>query len=326
MTRNVLFLLLATFLSYSANGQIVVRGTVVDRETDEPLTGATVRGLGSGEGTYTDGFGNFSLRTFAEELRISFIGYQQFVVEDFADGDDLLIEMVPLDTELPMAVVREQATPIRLRMPAPIMEIPREALQRDDGLAITPALNRVSGVYMQSGTLGTNRITLRGVGNRSPFATAKIRAFLDDIPLTNGVGETALEDIDLSIIDRVQVWKGPTASMYGAGLGGMIHLQTKKDFRQDDSYLSVNGQIGSYGQARAVADLHYITPDKNANLYLNYNNTHSRDKKSWDPILKFQMYLHLNDISKLLDSSVSCLQGFCLPFFTVMLLLAKLLN
>ncbi len=285
MIRPLLIAFMVSLFATASFSQIVVRGTVIDRETGEPLTGATVRGLGSGEGTYTDGYGNFSLRTYAEELRISFIGYRQFVVEDFEDGGDLLIEMVPLDAELPMAVVREQVVPIRLRMPAPIMEIPREALQRDDGLAITPALNRVSGVYMQSGTLGTNRITLRGVGNRSPFATAKIRAFLDDIPLTNGVGETTLEDIDLSVINKVKVWKGPTASMYGAGLGGMIHLQTKKDLRQADSYLSVNGQLGSFGLARAVADLHYITPDKNANLYLNYNLTHSdgwRENSTYD--------------------------------------------
>ncbi len=256
-------------------GQIVVRGKVVDHETREPLTGATVRGMGSGEGTYSDGFGNFSLRTFAEELRVSFIGYKQSTITEFSDGDDLLIEMVPLDAELPTAVVSDQISPIRLRVPAPLMEIPTRALQRDDGLAITPALNRVSGVYMQSGTLGTNRITLRGVGNRSPFATAKIRAFLDDIPLTNGVGETTIEDIDLSIIKDVQVWKGPTASIYGAALGGLIHLRTNKDLRREDSRFSVSGTLGSFGLARAVADLHYISPDRDANLYLNYNRTHS---------------------------------------------------
>lgn len=270
---------------HTLSAQIFLQGKVVDVSTKEPLTGATVRGVGSGEGTYTDDFGKFNLRTFAEELLISYIGYEQMTIRNFHDGDNLLIELAPMEMTLKEAVVVARAEPVTLRIPAPLMRIPAQALERDPDVLIAPALNRVTGVYMQSGALNTNRITIRGVGNRSPFATAKIRAYLDDIPLTSGVGETALEDIDLSIIDEVTVWKGPTASSYGAGLGGMIQLKTRKDRSGEHSSLKLYGLSGSYGMARGVAELDYISPDQRTNLFLNYNRTHSdgyRENNQYD--------------------------------------------
>ena len=53
----------------------------------------------------------------------------------------------------------------------------------------------------------------------------EIKAYLDGIPITNGSGETELEDIDLSILNGLTVYKGPSSSIYGAGLGGMINLE-----------------------------------------------------------------------------------------------------
>ncbi len=274
------------FLSSGLAAQIRITGKVVDADTGEPLTGATVRGLGSGEGTYTDDFGEFTLTTKAEELRVSFIGYHQLVVRDFEEGQNLLFRMVRTSAPLEEAVVVARASTIKLRVAAPIMEITPAELQRDPEVSIAPSLNRVTGVYMQSGALNTNRITIRGVGNRSPFATAKIRAFLDQIPLTNGVGETTIEDLDLSIIDRVEVWKGPTASVYGAGLGGMIHLHTRADAVDNpQSVLTLTGMAGSYGLARGVADLHYRDEEGKASLYLNYNRLHSdgyRENNEYD--------------------------------------------
>ena len=62
------------FSAFSLSAQIRIQGKVVDADTGEPLTGATVRGVGSGEGTYSDDYGKFDLRTFAECNRLPIIG------------------------------------------------------------------------------------------------------------------------------------------------------------------------------------------------------------------------------------------------------------
>jgi len=137
---------------------------------------------------------------------------------------------------------------------------------------------------MQSGTLSTNRISIRGIGSRSLFTTAKIRAYLDEIPLTSGVGETSLEDIDLSILQEVEIFKGPTASVYGAGLGGLIHMKSKAPLNLPRGGTSqVQFQVGSFGLFRNVTTLS-LNGNK-ARLDLNYNKTHSdgwRDNNEYD--------------------------------------------
>lgn len=87
-----------------------------------------------------------------------------------------------------------------------------------------PALNTISGVYVQSGALNTNRITIRGVGSRNPFGTNRIKAYFAGIPLTGGDGETELDDISSEIVSSIEVFKGGKSAFYGAGLGGVILL------------------------------------------------------------------------------------------------------
>ncbi|MFK7924798.1 MAG: TonB-dependent receptor family protein, partial [Bacteroidia bacterium] len=99
---------------------------------------------------------------------------------------------------------------------------------------------------------GTNRITIRGIGSRSLFSTTKVRAYLDDIPLSTGDGETTIEDIDMGMIERVEVIRGPAASLYGAGLAGTINLRFR-DFGQQTTGVGLQAQIGSFGLQRYQA-------------------------------------------------------------------------
>ncbi|MFW6277517.1 MAG: TonB-dependent receptor, partial [Prolixibacteraceae bacterium] len=120
-------------------------------------------------------------------------------------------------------------TPYNLRnTPAPINLIAPELIQTGSALTPVEALNQVPGVLMHHGTLSTNRLTIRGIGSRTPYATNKIKAYLGEIPLTSGDGETALEDLENSSIQRVEIIKGPSSSLYGAGLGGTLLFHPKR--------------------------------------------------------------------------------------------------
>jgi iron complex outermembrane receptor protein len=94
--------------------------------------------------------------------------------------------------------------------------------------------------------MNTSRLTIRGIGARNPYGTTKLKVFLDDIPLTNGSGETVMEDLDWSLMDRAEVYKGPAPGQYGAGLGGTLVLHSRNPQREKSSaFASV--KFGSWG-------------------------------------------------------------------------------
>lgn len=117
-------------------------------------------------------------------------------------------------------------------IPAPVNLITSAQLETGNALTPVEALNQVPGVLMHHGTLSTNRLTIRGIGSRTPYATNKIKAYLGEIPLTGGDGETVLEDLENASIQRIEVIKGPSSSLYGAGLGGTI-LFHAREIQQD---------------------------------------------------------------------------------------------
>ncbi len=55
--------------------------------------------------------------------------------------------------------------------------ISAKEISQTDGVILTPLLNKTAGVYMQQGTLNTNRITIRGIGARSQFSTNRVKAY-----------------------------------------------------------------------------------------------------------------------------------------------------
>jgi iron complex outermembrane receptor protein len=134
--------------------------------------------------------------------------------------------------------------------------ISTKAIERANTININEALNRVPGVFMQTGALNTNRITIRGVGARNLFGTAKIRAYYKDIPLTNGSGETSLEDFELSAISRIEITKGATSSTYGAGLGGVIKLLPKSS-NFNTTAIGNETTVGSFGLIKNLSQLDY---------------------------------------------------------------------
>lgn len=158
-----------------------------------------------------------------------------------------LQDTTALSGEIDEVTITAFRTPYNLRnTPAPVnLIIP---MQMETGSALTPveALNQVPGVFMHSGTIATNRLTIRGIGSRTPYATNKIKAYFGEIPLTSGDGETVLEDLENSSIQRVEVIKGPSSSLYGAGLGGTILFHPKSVRNDFARYQSTFASFNTY--------------------------------------------------------------------------------
>ena len=150
--------------------------------------------------------------------------------------------------------------------------IEKSAIQKNDGAILTPILNKIAGVYMQQGALNTNRITIRGIGARTPFGTTRIKTYFDNIPLTNSEGESSIEDIDLETIGKIEISKGPNTTSFGAGLGGTIHLFTNPATEQE-TFAKSSTTFGSFGLVKQSFSGGYAL--EKSNLYANYINLQS---------------------------------------------------
>lgn len=111
---------------------------------------------------------------------------------------------------------------------------------------ITSSLNEMSGIFVLSGAINTNRITIRGIGARTPYGTNKLRLYYNNIPITNGTGASSIEAFDLENLQQIDIVKGPKGTSYGSNLGGSIVLSAAKPANNSTS-LHNSLTVGSYG-------------------------------------------------------------------------------
>ncbi|MDQ3017491.1 MAG: TonB-dependent receptor plug domain-containing protein [Bacteroidota bacterium] len=207
----------------------------------------------------------------------------------------------------------------RLRNPFSVSTISSQDILNVNLPSIEPLLNRLPGIWMQTGALNTNRISIRGVGYREPFATTGIKIYLDDIPLTNGAGESSIEDIHPFILSGIEVWRGPTSALWGSGLGGMIQLKTATS---RESFAHSRIQIGSFGreefdqgisfhfgknqQHRTILFYQYLDDDgyRENNHYRKHSFTWMQ---KWVPgnTVEVSSFLHAIDLKAYLPSSIN---------------------
>lgn len=115
--------------------------------------------------------------------------------------------------DLPASVDSIDATTIRAGQPMVNLS---ETLVRVPGLM---ALNRQN--YAQD-----LQISSRGFGARSTFGVRGIRLIADGIPATMPDGQGQAASLNLDTADRIEVLRGPFASLYGNASGGVIQIFT----------------------------------------------------------------------------------------------------
>jgi iron complex outermembrane receptor protein len=125
--------------------------------------------------------------------------------------DEVLVKAARFDTKV-------------RKIPGSVQLLSHEKFLKTELANLSEIVNKVPGVYMQSGSFQTSRLTIRGIGSRNPYGSGRIRAFYDDIPLTTGDGTTIIEDIEPYFIDKAEITKGPNSAWYGSGIGGSIRF------------------------------------------------------------------------------------------------------
>jgi iron complex outermembrane receptor protein len=163
-------------------------------------------------------------------------------VAGWQEPPDSVVQLQPL-------WVRVLGGSIGTGSPHPLSITEGEELRRGSaGAFLEEALRAVPGLQIQNRfnfAVG-ERLSIRGFGPRAQFGIRGVRALVDGIPATLPDGQSTLDHLDLSSLDRVEILRGPNATLYGNAAGGVLYFHTL-DPAEERPGTRVGTTIGSHG-------------------------------------------------------------------------------
>jgi iron complex outermembrane receptor protein len=272
---NKLFLLLACgfcllLLPCLSFAQTSLSGRVLDARTRFALPGVSVH-TPAGTGTTTDQDGRFNLSAPAGEtatVTFSLIGYEPRTLSFSQSQTALTVLLEQEELRFGEVVVTgyENNRPL-LQTASSIGVLSSRDLNRFNQTSLVPSFNLLPGVRMDERATASYRISIRGSTLRAPFGVRNVKVYLNDIPFTDASGNTPLNLIDAASLGRVEVIKGPAGSVYGAGVGGAVILETERPV-PGQSGAEVGLMGGSFGLRRYTATVR--TGSEKASMLLQY--------------------------------------------------------
>src|SRR3954463_4948374 len=141
------------------------------------------------------------------------------------------------------------------RVPQPTLEVPasidriysEEIREGRPEVNLSEIMGRVPGIVVQNRQNYAQdlQISSRGFGARSTFGVRGVRLIADGIPATMPDGQGQAATFDLTTAERIEVLRGPFASMYGNASGGVVQLFTAAG--PPEPTLETSLVFGSYG-------------------------------------------------------------------------------
>ncbi len=234
-----IFVLLSILLSFSVNifyGQNgIIRGTVYDNSTGEPMMSVTVVAEGTGKGALTDldGKFNISLPPGTYTLKLSFVSYESITINNVkvSAGKVTLLDnlmMKESTTELSEVVVTASMTRnteiamlnMKMNSPNVIDGISAMNFKKIGDSDAASSMKRITGISVESGKY----VYIRGLGDR--YTKTIVNGV--DIPGLDPDRNTLQMDMfPASIIDNIMVFKSFTAELPADFTGGIVDIATK---------------------------------------------------------------------------------------------------
>ena len=254
-------------------------GKIIDAKTKSTLAGAVIKMNGK-PNIIADKEGKFSFSCESgNEIIISYIGYDTKKVSIKNCNESIEIALTSISNQLEDVEITASSNQNKsmLAQPVSITKLGETEIKRGNGLFLDDAINaNVPGVTMQRrGVSSGQQFNIRGYGNgigtttrpNSNFDGQGYKVYLNGIPVTDAEGITVMDDIDFASIGDVEITKGPSGTLYGLAIAGVVNLKTIKPIKNTTT-IGQDVLIGSYGLRRYTTHLQTST-DKSA-LLLNY--------------------------------------------------------
>ncbi len=230
MKNSIVILILFT-LQFSYAQEITSVSGFVSGE-GRKIQSANVHLLGTKQKTVTDSLGYYSLGNIAVgnyTIQISQMGFQSLkkkiqVIKDSVQSYNF--ELTDNDNQLNEVVVSGTLKPVkRLESAVPVEVYSSVFFKKNPTPSIYDALQNINGVRPQlnCGVCNTGDIHINGL--EGPYTLVLI----DGMPIVSSLSTVyGLSGIPNSLVERIEIVKGPASSLYGSeAVGGLINIITK---------------------------------------------------------------------------------------------------
>lgn len=301
----ILLLVLSTMTAMAGN----IKGTVLDKQTKEPLTGATIQITGTAQGVVADIDGNYTLNANdgTYTITVRYIGYKDILLNNIkvkaetllnfemesdaqALGEVSVVAKKNLESERALQMERQKATLAIENLGAKEMSI--------KGISnVEEGVKKITGISIAS----AGQLIVRGLGDRYSTTT------LNGLPIASPNPDNKLIPLDIfpaSTVQNITVSKVYDASAFADYSGAHIDISTKENVGSDFLSISFNagGKFNTLGKD-------FYRMDRNGSLF----KTPSLDQKLIDMSLTdFEEYARHN---RLFNTSFQVSRKTALPEF-----------
>ncbi len=269
-----IFFLLLTVSSLSLFAQNSLSGKITHADNGEPVVGATVFVAELKVGTTTDANGEYRLNKIPKgtyDVRVGFVGHTTQTEKINVEGDvQRNFSMVNASNALEEVVVTgTMKETSKLESPVPIEIYTPKFFQKNPTPSLFDAMQNINGVRPQLNCNVCNTGDIHINGLEGPYTMVLI----DGMPIVSSLATVyGLSGIPNSLVERIEVVKGPAATLYGSeAMGGLINIITKNPSKAP--IVSADVMATSWKEYNADIGIKYRLGDKaNALVGVNYFN------------------------------------------------------
>ncbi len=242
--RNLTLLLIIGLLQSLFSQSINFQGKVTDSKTNQPISGAFVF-INYSYSTYTNNYGLFLIQDIPQgkyEIKISHLGYKLYSGEVTIESSlkDFNITLEPSLIELDEVIVSTSKTEDYIKnSPYSELLISAKEIESKPLQSFADIVKNQPGVsLLRDGVWGTE-ISIRGL-NRENIVT-----LIDGSRILTATDIAArLSMVNLNDIERIEIIKGASSSIYGSGAtGGIVNIITKSPSLYNT--FSINGNVSA---------------------------------------------------------------------------------
>ena len=227
--HRIFFSLLFSLFVYSSIAQdVTVSGVITDKETNEPLVGASVI-TEAKTGVTTDLDGKFTLQLSRSKhtLTISFIGYQPKTREiDLTSGTPVIlnVNLGMTSEQLDFVVVSSSQYQKSIAEETVSMEVvSKDLIKNTNATDLGDAIDKTPGV-----TVTGSSVSIRGGSSWSYGVGTRTAVMQDGTSMMSAdLGEAQMTQAPVENIEQIEVIKGASSVVYGSSaLGGVVNVIT----------------------------------------------------------------------------------------------------